>query len=48
MILRFFRYILSKLRKKGNCNVSVTITRFVVKKTVYIEKDSTSGPDKSE
>ena len=49
MIIRFFRYILSKLRKKGNCNVSVTVTKFVVKRVVYIKKeDSTSVPDKSE
>ena len=49
MIIRFFRYILSKLRKKGNCNVSVTVTKFVVKKTVYkIEKDSTSAPSQPE
>ncbi len=49
MILRFFRYILSKLRKKSNCNVSVTVTKFVVKKTVYIKKeDSTSLPNPHE
>ena len=49
MIIRFFRYILSKLHKKSNRNVSVIVTKFVVKKTVYkIEKDSTSAPTKSE
>ena len=48
-MVRFLKYILSKIFKKNNCNVSVTVTKFVIKKTVYIkEKDSTSSPSKPE
>ena len=48
-MVKFLKYILSKLFKKNNCNVSVTITKFVIKKTVYKkEKDSTSAPSKPE
>ena len=48
-MVRFFKCILSKLCKKSNCNVSVTVTKFVIKKTVYVkEKDSTYTPSKPE
>ncbi len=48
-MVKFLKYMLSKIFKKNNCNVSVTVTKFVIKETVYIkEKDSTSIPDKSE
>ncbi|MDE6407750.1 MAG: hypothetical protein K2K48_04355 [Anaeroplasmataceae bacterium] len=48
-MVNILKYILSKIFKKNNCNVSVTVTKFVIKKTVYTkEKDSTSKPSKRE
>ena len=48
-MVRFLKYILSKIFKKSNCNVSVTVTKFVIKRVVYIKKeDSTYKPHKHE
>ena len=48
-MVKFLKYILSKLFKKNNCSISVTVTKFVVKKVVYKkEKDPTSKPHTQE
>ncbi|MDE5546039.1 MAG: hypothetical protein K2I88_01095 [Anaeroplasmataceae bacterium] len=48
-MVNFLKYILSKIFKKNNCKFYVTVTKLVIKKTVYIkEKDSTSKPSEQE
>lgn len=48
-MIRFLKYIFSKLTRRNNLNVNVKVTKLVIKKTIYIEeKDSTSKPSQHE